>query len=71
MRKKKKDYPGVKNTFFFLPKGKTLTFREHRKHNHKYPNYLIQIRGKATFCIKINRFMFPFATSYYCSEEKE
>lgn len=69
--RKKNDYLGIKDTFFAPKVNFNTTFREQRKHNHKYPNYLIQIRGKVKFCIKINRLMFPLAKSYYYFMEKE
>lgn len=41
------------------------TFKEQRKYNQKYQNYLTQLRGKVKFYIKTNRLIFPLARSNY------
>ena len=70
-KKEKKDYPGVQDNFSPKAQSFNTTFKEQRKYNQKYQNYLIQLRGKVKFYIQINRLMIPLARSYYYSVEKE
>lgn len=72
MRKKKRKII-QESKITFPPKAQSfnITFKEQRKYNQKYQNYLIQLRGKVKFYIQINRLMIPLARSYYYSVEKE
>lgn len=57
-----------KITLFHKHKALTQLLKNKKKYNRKYQYYVIQLRGKFRFYIKINRLMFPLTRSYcYCS----